>query len=913
MGSGRSITWAGLTVAAVLAGGVPLAAQPLPGARPTARFPDEPHSGFSLPTDNLMSAPQPVRPQTVYQAPAREPGGIPYEPDFTLPNGAVIPTPKSKNVVVDYIRRYGTPLTEEKADLPDGTERVLITGGVIVNLSSADGKQKTEFATDEAVIWLKRDKKGDAVNGFTTSEKDKIEFYLSGNVIIRMVRGGDKPITQTLRAEQVYYDASENRAVALRADLEMTVPNIPDAFHLRGQEVRRLDLENWQVLGGSVNASKLPSDPGLRLDSQEFTLSERKLVRQNIFGIPFRDLSTGEPVTTTEQMVTGKNVVTRLAGVPVFYLPRTRFDASDPLGPLTGFSFSQNRQYGSSFYSSFDVYELLALRAPANHTWRLNLDYLSKRGPAFGTDYIYRIPTSELGEPPVGNGMIKLYGIDDDGFDLLGGYRGLEPDPRGFRGRALWRHQQEVTDRLYFQGQFAYLSDKNFLEQFYKQEHDRGPNQETFGYLTWQNRNYGVSGLVQERMGRDWITSTNWLPRVDGHLLGQTFLDDLFVYSARANAGYAQLRTAEQSPYPVLTTDRRVDTGRFDLSQELSAPLSLGPVKLDPYAMLDLTEYTSDLTGNEIGRVYGGGGARASVPFSRLYGDVSSELLNLRGLYHKAIFGFNYRYARSNEPYNRFPQLDRLNDDAVDQSYRNLRPFQTMFLPGPNGLLLQTSPVFDPQLYAIRRLVDNRVDTRDDINVLQMDLRQRLQTKRGYPGMEHTVDFLTLDVSASYFPDANRDNFGNPFAFLEYGTVWNVGDRTSIVSNGWFEPYEGGSRYWNVGAYLDRTDRTNVYLGYRQTDPINSKAVTLSMGYQLSSRYYVNVGASYDFGLQQSLSNSLTMTRTGSDLTTTIGFTYNAFVNNFGFQFLIVPNLAAALGGRFAGTPVNGQQFSNRR
>jgi hypothetical protein len=75
----------------------------------------------------------------------------------------------------------------------------------------------------------------------------------------------------------------------------------------------------------------------------------------------------------------------------------------------------------------------------------------------------------------------------------------------------------------------------------------------------------------------------------------------------------------------------------------------------------------------------------------------------------------------------------------------------------------------------------------------------------------------------------------------------------------------------------------------------------------------VTAGASYDFGLQQSLSNSLTLIRTGSDLTTTVGFTYNAFVNNFGFQFLVVPNLAAALGGRFAGAPISNQQFSNRR
>src|SRR5206468_4308389 len=198
------------------------------------------------------------------------------------------------------------------------------------------------------------------------------------------------------------------------------------------------------------------------------------------------------------------------------------------------------------------------------------------------------------------------------------------------------------------------------------------------------------------------------------------------------------------------------------------------------------------------------------------------------------------------------PLLDRLNDDATDQSFRNITPFQSLFVPGTSGLLLMNAPGFspyNPQLYAIRRVVENRLDTLDDVNVLQADVRQRLQTKRGYPGMEHTVDFLTLDVSASYFPDAARDNFGHPFAFLEYATVWNVGDRTALVSNGWFEPYEGGSRYWTAGMYLNRTDRTSLYVGYRQTDPLNSKAVSLNVSYQLSHRYYVSAGAAYDFGL----------------------------------------------------------------
>ena len=81
--------------------------------------------------------------------------------------------------------------------------------------------------------------------------------------------------------------------------------------------------------------------------------------------------------------------------------------------------------------------------------------------------------------------------------------------------------------------------------------------------------------------------------------------------------------------------------------------------------------------------------------------------------------------------------------------------------------------------------------------------------------------------------------------------------------------------------------------------------MTGSVGYQLTRRYYTNVGFSYDFGIQQSISNSLSLTRTGSDLTVMIGINYNALVNNFGVQFLLIPNLLAyAAPGRFAATPL---------
>ena len=46
---------------------------------------------------------------------------------------------------------------------------------------------------------------------------------------------------------------------------------------------------------------------------------------------------------------------------------------------------------------------------------------------------------------------------------------------------------------------------------------------------------------------------------------------------------------------------------------------------------------------------------------------------------------------------------------------------------------------------------------------LEFDVRQRWQTKRGYPGQQHITDWMTLDLSGSFFPLSKRDNFGNNF------------------------------------------------------------------------------------------------------------------------------------------------------
>jgi hypothetical protein len=166
-----------------------------------------------------------------------------------------------------------------------------------------------------------------------------------------------------------------------------------------------------------------------------------------------------------------------------------------------------------------------------------------------------------------------------------------------------------------------------------------------------------------------------------------------------------------------------------------------------------------------------------------------------------------------------------------------------------------------------------------------------LQTKRGFPGNEHIIDWMVLDVQASLFPQANRDNFGSTIGIMQYDWLWNIGDRTSLVSSGWFEPESGGPRVFNVGANINRPDRTNFYAGFRYTDPLQSRALIASVTFPFSAKYAVTASTLYDLGVANTNVNSLTITRIGTDLQMSVSLSYNAMLNTFGFGLEILPNL----------------------
>jgi hypothetical protein len=891
------------------------------------------------PTPSPLPVPTPPSQRRPEADPPSGPTPPPVLPDPTPASPPIVPLPPPSRPAEPprpgELPRTSTPeqplkhlllprsgvMPDVKIDtLPGGRQIITVTGGLILNVRNVPKIGILDVEADRAVIWVKnRDEADRVATGLRNDQgtpSDELEFYMAGHVILRSRLNPRE--RSVLEADELYYDARRNVAIALRSRLELRTERlssnrsarIDEPIILTAPELQRTGPDTFEVSSAEIFSSKLPSDPGLKLLVDKATLTNRERPR-TFFGQPVLD-KQGKPVVIQESIVEAKNVVAELEGIPFFYTPYLITDARDPLGPLETINLGGNRVLGFQAGVGLNVYKLFGVQPIDGTRWRLIADYMSRRGVALGTNYSYQGIFDSLIDPsdpydtkPVFNGFVRLYGLYDQDIDILGGNRPastLTFDPPAGRGRATWR--QDVYDLPYgfnVTAQMSLLSDRNFLEQYFKREFDLDPNQANFLYVKQQQDNWAWSALGQARTS-NWITTTEWLPRTDAYLLGQDFFG-LFTSNTQVSLGYARLRPSSDPPIPLVgapnppgfpqafdATTAENNTARLALLQEIGLPLDLGAFKVVPYLKGALVGYTNDLNGNEIGRAWGGFGTRASLPLTRLYPEVQSELFNLKGLNHKIVFEGNYFYARTNEPFSRFPELDRLHDDATEQMLRESRSFQPVFNPGV-GTALATSPYFDPQRYAIRRLVDNRIDTLDDIQVLQLDVRQRLQTKRGFPGAEHIVDWMVLDSSVSFFPQPTKDNFGKPFSFMEYQYLWNIGDRTSFESMGWFDPQDNGARVFTVGTFFNRPDRTFFYLGYRQIDPVQSRVVIGSMTYVFSPKYATTFTTSYDFGTQAAQTNTLIFTRSGTDLQVSLGFMYNSLQNNFGAIVEVVPNL----------------------
>lgn len=909
------------------------------------------------------------------------------------PVGPVLPG--SRRIINISMRDSGANYSYDTQVLPDGRVRIVVRGGVNVT-TEAPGQGVLDVSADNAVIWARLDGGGEppaSGGGPINQAADMpLELYLEGNVIVRHDRreqagNADQMVVQ---ARQFYMDVPKQQFVTLDAELDLFAPQLLTPIKTKAREIRHfrpfLGMVGDRPLYGPseiraeealITGSRFPI-PGYRFQSRSVDLFEVPSPLLGPDGKPVGNPNDPFAPTNSVWRIDARQNVFKIGGFPVFYWPRFVTDSDDIDPPLRNIQFRANNYFGQQVLSDWNMFKVLGLRKPiAIDDWNLDVDYLSYRGVAFGSELGWsgRDLIGDLTDPyhraRTGRdvdrryfGYFDIWGLHDQRFvDTLGpgpavvtngppgaGSAGFqrEEDPPfvSNRGRVLLRHMQYLTDsdaaadeELRLQLEAAYISDRNFLEQYYKRLFDTGLDQATLAYGIWQRGDHALTLLAQPNL-QDWYTDTQWFPKLDYYHLGGS-LFDLFTYWGHSGVDYANTHTDVMVndpdlfafiPFdPVSATSGAFRTGRLHTSHEISLPLNLRFLKVTPYfqgqlvgwdnqyanslppltlsTTLPNTAYIRGPQGAMLGRAVAAGGGRLSAMAWRTFPTVESSLFNLHGLAHKMVFDVDFRTTTSNVDLNRIGVQDQLDDNTYEfvRRYFALINYVGGVLPAQ----------YDPRFLTLRRGISpiaGTVDIQDDMETLNLAWRQRLQTKRGQPGQQRVIDWMTLDISSTYFPNSSRDNFGVPFGQTQYDWQWFVGDRTSIISTGWFEFWDvtgdpilaSNPRHANspfgldiitTGVSLARPPRGNVFVGYSviNSGVIATSALNVAMSYWLSPKWYGSFSTSYDFGNEILLGSTFGVTRIGADFLTSIGLTVDPQRQSYMFGFELTPRLSPNL------------------
>jgi hypothetical protein len=717
-----------------------------------------------------------------------------------------------------------------------------------------------------------------------------------------------------VRAERATYDVREHRALYHNVELRTILPQLNSDLRVRAERIRQRSRSSFHAENAWATGSKY-GVPGYRLHSSDIRLENRYTQPWIGPGAREYDPATGAPIIEETPWITSLNNTFLVEEVPIFYTPYLSAPAEDPGLPLRRTTVAYDRIFGGQLKTTWDMFRLLGLEEPAGTRWDLLADYYTMRGPGIGTQGEYRgSDLFDMSDTYRGEG--HLFYIHDDGDDNLGSdRRELPPEEGPDRYRIQWRHRHDLPYGTQVFGEIGLLSDRNFLEQYYENEFDRDKDVETLlgAKQTVDNWTWSVLGRP---IVNDFETTTGWLPRGDIFGLSEPLLGGWLTWSNHTSAAYGQLHVGDTpnnpaDTYTPLPYVADVEGAVLMSRHEVNAPFSLGALNIVPYALGEAAFWGEDFTGDSLDRLVGSAGVRSSIMAWRVYPYVRSRAFNLNGLAHKVVFEVDYSFTDSTQPLSAIPQYNEIDDNAQER-------FRNRFLTNTFGGTLPAA--YDPRFYAVRTGAGRYVSSPwheliDDQQVARFAIRQRLQTKEGPPDRLRTKDWMTLDLEASFFPDADEDNFGEEFGLIGGRYRWNVGSRTSILANAYYDLFDDAQQLWNVGVLSQRTRRGSVYLGLRQVRGVDldSLIATASYSYQMSPKWISTLGTAYDLGDNRNIGQSLTITRVGADFLIHLGANYDQSKDNAGIAVAIEPRFLGLKNSNTKLAPLLGDQVPTNR
>ena len=649
---------------------------------------------------------------------------------FTVPLPATQSSGSSSMRRVQIRPRSSDPLrfdSFESRDTVPAEQVHVISGGVNVLVEGLDvafgGEEVSpgviDLSADRVVVWTQAGE-GPALEAgsqVVQPSESKLQVYLEGNIVIRQQKN-------VIHATHAFFDANSNRALMLNAELRAFLPTTGSDFRVRAKRMRMLSQDRFHAQNAWATTSPY-GEPGYRIEASDIFVAPGPGLFSGT------DPFTGQPVMKQSTWVTSHNNKFVVGNTPVFFLPKISGPAEDPGIPLRSAVVTSDKIFGVQAKTVWNMNRLFGLPKMPGMEWDLLANYMSKRGPGVGTAVDYS-GTNDLG-PYQGKG-IGMYqrdgGNDNVGLDR----RNLVPESQN-RGEITFRHRQNLPGDALIFGEIGYLSDRNYLEQYNEVRFDTDKDVET---VLGARQDMGAySAMVWGRTDLNGFeATTDWLPRADLYSFSKPLFNGLLYWSSHSSAGYAdtqQLRppTDINDPYtPLGMTYNTNASGLVAMTRhELTAPLMVGPINLEPFVMGEAAYWQQGFTNDSVNRYLMTTGVRARVTATRVFPFVRSDIFNLNGLAHKHDTLLEYAYTQSSQGLNQIAQYNEIDDNSQE---RFRARYSTQIFPGV------VPAEFNPRNYALRNGAGLWTsapyhEVADNFQALRLSFRNRLQTKVGQP------------------------------------------------------------------------------------------------------------------------------------------------------------------------------------
>ncbi len=749
-----------------------------------------------------------------------------------------------------------------------GNQRITVArGNFYLVRQTVPGQPPLELRADNAVLFspLGQKEPGPASGKVSRIARSVAGVYLQGDV---SVTDG----YETMHASRVYYDLTTNRAILLNAVLSDVDVQTKSPLYIRAKEILQFAQGRLEAKSARLSTDEF-YDPHYYIGASSMTL--RNITPASVTPGPHR-----KPVYA----YTAQNVIFAVHDVPLFYWPYLAGDTRHHSMALRSASVGFSNIYGTSVRTDWDLLDLLGYHPPFNLHADGQAVYYSNRGFGGGIN--------AYDQAFGGHGSIQSFLIDDHGTDDLGNNRTSLPLLTHTRGYISARYMQRLSEQWTVSLEGAYFSDPNFLEQYFDYRYETDTEHQTSVYLKQQHDTEGLTILGKWNLN-NFVTNADLeddeftvqkTPEVQYWREGDPLLG-IFTYYSQSSGGLVNDQFSQSTPaqrglqtdFPGMNqnetfqqyylnngwTDQNV--ARLDSRQEIDMPLSFGALHVVPYVTGRLTYWDSNFSSNQVNgsttRAWGAVGLRASTTFWKVYRGFNSNFLDVHQLRHIIQ-----------------PEVDVfVSGSNVQQGY--LQPF------------------------------DRNVEGITDASGAEFALRQTLQTKRGSPGHEQIVDWMTFNVSADMFwnksaigPFSSNNPIyaGGPFSTSDYGqplvgyydfsqpelsqladsinanATWRAGANVRLLGDESYNVDLQELETADAGVMVDQSPSISYFLGNRYINAVNSDQWTFSINYKLTRKYAISATESYDFYLAHNIISAVTIVRKLSHFYTALSLSYNA-------------------------------------